>query len=154
MMTDAMSETAVPTSQASATDRLEVVDDQPHKGSGWLFFAGTILGLAGLMRLVDSYWAFRYHGALPNALQNGVLGSKLHNYAWTWLIVGVVLIVTSFMVLVRSQFARWIGMIGAAIGGLTAMAWMPYYPEWSIIYIGMAALVLYALAVHGGPEPS
>ena len=34
-------------------------------GDGWMFFAGTILGLAGLMRLVDSFWAFRYNGALP-----------------------------------------------------------------------------------------
>ena len=34
-------------------------------GDGWLFFAGTILGLAGLMRIFDSIWAFRYKGALP-----------------------------------------------------------------------------------------
>jgi hypothetical protein len=119
-----------------------------------MFFAGTILGLAGLMRLIDSYWAFIYHGALPNALQDGVFGSKLHNYAWAWLIVGILLLVSSFLVLVRSQFARWVGMIAAAIGGLSAMAWMPYYPAWSITYIGMAAIVIYALAVHGGHEPN
>jgi hypothetical protein len=149
-VTDAY-QAATEMAQTVGPDRLEVVHDQPHRSSGWLFFAGTILGLAGLMRLIDSYWAFIYHGALSNALQDGVLGSTLHNYAWAWLIVGLVMLVASFLVLVRSQFARWVGMIAAAVGGLSAMAWMPYYPAWSITYIGMAALVLYALAVHGGP---
>src|SRR4051794_1724497 len=79
-------------------------------GSGWLFFCGTLLGLAGIMRVIDSIWAFGYGGQLPDSLQDGVLGSDLKHYAWLWLIVGVVLLVSSFAVLVRSQFARWIGM--------------------------------------------
>ena len=152
-MTDIAHRPTAPTSPPLSQDKLEVVyDDAEPKTSGWLFFAGTILGLAGLMRLVDSYWAFIYNGALPNALQDGTLGSSLHNYGWAWLIVGVLLIVSSFLVLVRSQFARWVGMIGAAISALSAMAWMPYYPEWSLVYVGMALLVLYALAAHGGRE--
>ncbi len=77
-------------------------------GSGWLLFAGTIIGLAGFMRIVDSIWAFSYKGALPAGLQNGVLGSNLRNYAWTWLIVGFVMLISSFTVLVGSQFARWV----------------------------------------------
>jgi hypothetical protein len=136
----------------SADDRLEVYpDDDP--GSGWLFFAGTILGLAGLMRIIDSIWAFRYHGSLPNNLQNAVLGSNIKNYAWTWLIVGVILVLSSFAVLGRSQFARWIGMIAAGIGALSAMTWMPYYPIWSLTYVAVAVLVIYALAAHGGRVP-
>ena len=87
-------------------------------GSGWLFFAGTILGLAGFMRIIDSIWAFRYNGAIPDGLKDGVLGDNLNNYAWTWLIVGILLILSSFAVLTRSQFARWVGLFAAAIGGL------------------------------------
>jgi len=58
-------------------------DDEPV--SGWMFFAGTVLGLAGLMRLLDSIWAFRYNGALPDELSDGLLGDKLTTYAWVWL---------------------------------------------------------------------
>ncbi len=43
------------------------IRDEP--GSGWLFFAGTVLGLAGLMRIIDALWAFRYKGALPENLK-------------------------------------------------------------------------------------
>ena len=124
------------------------------RGSGWLFFAGTILGLAGLMRIVDAFWAFRYKGALPDGLQNGLFGDNLKHYAWAWLIVGVILIVSSFMILARSQVARWIGYIAAVIGGLSAMTWMPYYPIWSLTYVAIAVLVFYALARYGARDPA
>ena len=131
--------------------QLDTLDAEP-KGAGWLFFAGTILGLAGIMRIVDSFWAFGYKGALPDNLKNGVLGSNLKTYAWTWLIVGIVLICSSFALLAGSQFARWIGFIAATLGGISAMTWMPYYPVWSLTYIVIAILVFYALARYGGPE--
>jgi hypothetical protein len=121
-----------------------------ERGSGWLFFAGTVLGLAGLMRVVDAFWAFAYSGELPARLQDGLLGSNLDNYAWTWLVVGLVLIVASLLLMVRSQFARWIGYIAAAVGALSAMTWMPYYPVWAMTYVLIALLVFYALAQHGG----
>lgn len=128
------------------------LDRNTPPGYGWLFLAGTLLGFAGLMRIVDSIWAFRYKGALPDNLQDGVLGSNLKNYAWVWLIVGLILIVASVLVLSRNQFGRWVGFIAAAIGGLSAMAWMPYYPIWSLTYVGLAVLVFYALAQYGGRE--
>ena len=128
------------------------VDPNDRPGYGWLFLAGTVLGLAGLMRIMDSIWAFRYKGALPDDLQDGVLGSDLKNYAWTWLIVGIILLVASILVLVGSQFARWVGYLAAVIGGLSAMTWMPYYPIWSLTYVGLAVLVFYALAQYGGRE--
>ena len=89
-------------------------------------------------------------GALPEGLKNGVLGSNLDNYAWTWLIVGIVLIFSSIAILAGSQFGRWVGFFAAAIGALSAMAWMPYYPVWSLTYVGIAVLTFYALARYGG----
>lgn len=118
--------------------------------SGWLLFAGTVLGLAGLMRLIDSFWAFRYDGALPDALKGGLLGDNLTTYAWVWLGVAVLLIVSSWLLLSRSQFARWVGFAAATVGALSAMTWMPYYPVWSLTYIAISVLTFYALAAHGG----
>ena len=148
--------TSTPTNQSTmqtTSDRLEVYrDDDSSDGSGWLFFAGTILGLAGLMRFVDAFWAFRYKGALPSGLENGVFGDSLKNYAWAWLIVGAILVISSFLILTRSQFARWVGFIAATIGGLSAMTWMPYYPIWSLTYVAIAVMVFYALARYGGRQ--
>jgi hypothetical protein len=122
------------------------------RGFGWLFFAGTVLGLAGLMRIVDAIWAFSYNGALPERLEDSVIGDNLTSYAWLWLVVGAVLILSSFLILTRSQFARWVGFIAATIGAISAMFWMPYYPIWSMTYVGIMVFTFYALAVHGGRE--
>ena len=122
-------------------------------GYGWLFFAGSILGIAGLMRVFDAIWAFRYDGVVPDELEGAILGNSLTTYAWVWLIVGVGLILASFAVLKRSQFARWIGIIGGAVLAITAFWWMPYYPVWSIAYVLIGVLVVYGLAVYGGRAP-
>jgi len=52
-----------------------------------LFFAGTILGVAGIMRLFDALWAFRYDGAVPDELEGAVLGTSLSSYGWLWIVV-------------------------------------------------------------------
>ena len=126
--------------------------DSDEEGSGWLIFAGTILGLAGIMRIIDAFWAFSFSGSLPDNqnLQEAVLGDNIENYGWVWLFVGIIMLASSFFVIVRLQLARWIGFIAAAIGGLSAMTWMPYYPVWSLVYIALAVLVFYALARYGG----
>jgi hypothetical protein len=64
----------------------------------------------------------------------------------------VLLILASFGVLARSQLSRWIGGIGAAIAAITAMAWMPYYPVWSLVYVAIAVMVIYALARYGSRD--
>jgi len=33
---------------------------------------------------------------------------------------------------------------------LSAMTWMPYYPVWSLVYVAIAVMVIYALARYGG----
>ncbi len=60
-------------------------NDVMEPGFGWLFFAGTILGMAGIMRLFDALWAFRYDGVVPDELEGAVLGTSLSSYGWLWL---------------------------------------------------------------------
>jgi uncharacterized Tic20 family protein len=137
------------TQVGSQDDALEIYRDD-DKGFGWLFFSGSVLGLAGIMRIIDAIWAFSYKGAIPDNLKDGVLGDNIKTYAWVYLIVGVILLVSSFLVVTRNQFARWIGIIAAALAAISAITWMPYYPIWSLTYIALAVLVFYGLTAYGG----
>jgi hypothetical protein len=121
-----------------------------NDGRGWLVFAAVVLGVAGIMRIFDGIWAFRYKGALPDNLQNSLLGTNLKNYAWLWLIIGILLILCAFGVMARSQISRWIGIFAGAVIAVSAIWWMPYYPIWSLVYIGIGILVIYALVMEGG----
>jgi hypothetical protein len=48
-----------------------------------------------------------------------------------------------------SQVARWVGIAAGAIGAVSAIWWMPYYPIWSLTYIAIGGLVIYALVAYG-----
>ena len=54
----------------------------------------------------------------------------------------------------KSGFAQWFGIIAAAIGAISAIWWMPYYPVWSFVYIFTCMLVIYALAAYGERVPA
>ena len=123
------------------------------KRSGWLIFSAIVLIVAGVMRIFDAIWAFRYNGPVPNNLQQAVFGHSLTTYGWIWLIVGILLIVAGFVVLsptpsITVDIARWFGIVASAIAAITAITWMPYYPVWAFIYIAIAVVVIYGLAAR------
>jgi hypothetical protein len=123
-----------------------------NDGKGWLVFAAVVLGVAGIMRIFDGIWAFRYKGQLPDNLQNSLLGTNLKNYGWLWLIIGILLILCALGVMQRSQISRWIGVVAGAVIAISAVWWLPYYPIWSMVYVGIGILVIYALVMEGGRE--
>ncbi len=81
--------------------------------------------------------------------EGALLGTTLSTYGWAYL-VGVILILSSFAVLNRSQFARWIGIISGVVLTVSAMWRMPICRVWSLGYVIIGILVIYALAVDGG----
>jgi len=125
-----------------------------RQGEGWLIFAATVLGIAGIMRIFDGIWAFRYHGVLPENLEGAIFGTSLKTYGWIDFAVAAVLILCSFGVLARSGVSRWIGIFAGAVLSISAIWWMPYYPIWSLTYIAVGVMVIYALAAYGGDDPT
>ena len=125
--------------------------------SGWLTFSGVVLIVAGAMRVLDAIWAFRYNGTVVDNLHDALFGHSLTTYGWVWLVVGIVLILAGASVMGSSRgtgatIARWVGVVAAAGAAITAVTWMPYYPVWSLIYIGVAALVINGLLAHWAYE--
>jgi hypothetical protein len=125
--------------------------------SGWLTFSAVVLIIAGIMRVLDAIWAFRYNGTIVDNLHDAIFGHSLTTYGWIWLIVGAILIAAGLLVLspsarLSAEVARWIGIIAAAVGAITAISWMPYYPVWSLAYIAIAVMVIYGLSAHFGHE--
>src|SRR3954471_9370816 len=119
------------------------------QSSGWLVFAAVVLISAGIMRIFDAIWAFRYHGALPSNLEDAIFGHSLKTYGWVYLVVAALLLVSAFLLFSGSEFARCIGVTSGAIAAISAVWWMPYYPIWSLTYIALGGLVIFALVAHG-----
>ena len=126
------------------------------KRSGWLTFAGVLLIVTGIMRIIDSIWAFSYNGTLVDKLHGALLGHSLTTYAVIWLIVGITSVVTGYMVTrpgsLSAEISRRAGMAVAGFNALLAMTWMPYYPVWALLYIAIGLVVIYALVVYFDEE--
>ncbi|HZC53616.1 MAG TPA: hypothetical protein VE441_14105 [Mycobacterium sp.] len=124
--------------------------EQRTERPGWVLFAAIVLVVAGIMRFFDAIWAFHYHGAVPQNLEDAIFGHSLKTYGWIYLIVAAVLVVSGFLVVNGSQIARWVGVAAGVIGAISAIWWMPYYPIWALTYIAVGGLVVYALVAYGG----
>ena len=134
---------------ATATQREAAYADE-DKGFGWLLFAATMLGLAGVLSVIDGIVALsRSRFFVANATYTF---SNLRTWGWIMLILGVLLILAAASVLSGSGFARWFGIAAAGLnaialfGSPTAAA----YPFWALIIFALDVLVIYALATYGG----
>ena len=94
-----------------------------RRGEGWVVFAAIVLGVAGIMRIFDAIWAFRYHGALPENLEGAIFGHSLKTYGWLYLVVAAVLIVCVVPgVSAGRRSARWAGISRRRHRGASALS--------------------------------
>ena len=122
------------------------------KGAGWLLFAATMLGLAGIFSVIDGIVALsRSKFYLAN--QTYVF-SDLRTWGWIMLLVGALLILAAGGVLAGSQWSRWFGIFAAGLSAVAHFTAMNTYPFWSLVIFACDVMVIYALAAYGGRTTS
>jgi hypothetical protein len=119
------------------------------KGTGWIGFAGIVLIIAGAFDIVSGLWALDNKDEPVSAV---LYESNLETWGWIYLVVGIVIVLAGFGVFMRAQWARWVGVLAAMVGIVIEFFWMFATPGRSLVYIVIAALVIYALTVYGEPE--
>jgi hypothetical protein len=119
-----------------------------EEGYGWLVFAATMLGLAGILSIINGIVALsKSKFYTPNATY---VFSNLHTWGWIALAVGALLIIAAMGAVSGSGFARWFGMIAAGLNAIAQFTWIQAYPFWSMMIFTLDVLVIYALAKYGG----
>ena len=123
-----------------------------ESGFGWLLFAATMLGLAGILSVFDGIIALS-RGKFYTANSSYVF-TDLRTWGWITLIIGALLIVAAMGVFSGSGFARWFGILAAGVSavGLFGSPTAQAYPFWALIIFALDILVIYALAVYGGKK--
>jgi hypothetical protein len=121
-----------------------------ERGSGWLAFAGSMLILGGGFKILDALWAFKYDDEVTEEVQTVVFENDIQAWGWVWLVVGIVLIITGFAVMMGAEWARWVGIVVGVVAALIFLPWIYFAPFWTMLSVGIAILVVYGLAAHGG----
>jgi len=123
-----------------------------NEPSGWatggVIFAGSLLTLAGIFQAIA--------GLVAIIDDNFFVVAKHYTFnldvtAWGWihLIIGIILFIVGLGLFTG---AAWAGVGAIAIAMLSAIAnffFIPYYPIWSLVVIGLDIWVIWALTRPG-----
>jgi hypothetical protein len=130
------------------------IDEGYVKGEGWLTFAFVMLLIVGFFNVVlgiTMIAADEIYVVGPEA-RNVVIGD-VTGWGWLLLIIGIFEVIAAFGVMVRSQAARWFGIIMAT---LAALGHLPVifgrHPLYSFLVVILSVLVIYGLAQYGGRD--
>jgi hypothetical protein len=136
-------------SYASREPRLTESDMSAARGAGWILFAAIVMATAGVMRIIDAFWAFDRDDTLQDVL---LFKDNITAYGWLWLAVGILLVVAAGALLGGAQWARWFGIVMAMVAAISSMLWIYQYPIWSMVNALIAILVIYALTTYDPRE--
>jgi len=120
------------------------------KGTGSLAFAAALLVVAGVFKILDALWAFKYDDDIAEEVQTVLFERDPAAWGWLWLAVGTLLILAGFAVVSGAQWARWVGVIAAAAAAVVGYMWIFVQPIWGVVNVALAVIVIYALVMYGG----
>lgn len=127
-----------------------------RKGGGWIAFAGILLMLSGINQFLNGLWALNASDRVTSAFQDTLLFSdtNLDTWGWIYVVVGAIVALAGLCVFWRIQWARWVGIIVASIGAITAFFWLfnPNFWVPALVSIILNVLVLHALTAYGDKE--
>jgi hypothetical protein len=106
-----------------------------------MVFAGVIDILQGLAAIIRQHYFVVGH--------NYVYKINVTTWGWIHLILGIGLAVSGFFLFRGATWARIVGIVAAGLVGIANFMWLPYYPVWSFIIIGVCVVIIWSLAAHG-----
>jgi hypothetical protein len=137
-------ESSAQSGSAPARPRTESAEGGAADG-GWLVFAGVMFLIGGAANILWGVAALDNKSYLP---ESGLLFSTLETWGWISIIWGLVMLATSLMVFARTPTGIALGIL---VAGVSAVFWLfalPVLPIWSLLIIGLDALIIYGLATQ------
>jgi hypothetical protein len=128
---------------------------EPPQVSGWaiggIAFAGTIMVLAGVFQALAGLVAI-FNDEFYVVARNYTFDLDVSAWGWIHLVVGLLVLATGLGLFARRA---WAGVTAIMLCMLSAVAnffFIPYYPIWALLVIGLNIWVIWALTRPGAIE--
>lgn len=116
--------------------------------AGYAGFAGVVLVMVGFFQAVAGLIAI-LDDEFYVVGKEYIFQFDLTTWGWVHLILGVIVLASGFGIFTGNVAARTVGVLVAALSGVAAFLWLPWYPVWAIIIIALDIAVIWALTMHG-----
>jgi hypothetical protein len=121
--------------------------------SGWAvggtMFASVMMIVAGIWQSVAGLIAI-FENEFYLATRNYLFQFDATTWGWIHLLVGVLIGLAGMGLLAGQTWARVVGIVLAVLSAIANFLFLPYYPFWSILIIGLDVLVIWALSTRAG----
>ena len=131
--------TEVPPPPMTSTER-----ESPW-ASGLTVFAATIMMIAGIWHALTGIAALVHDNVYITTPQY-IYSFDLTGWGWIHLLLGILVAGAGFAVLKGQTWARVVGIVLAGLSLIANFLFLPYYPLWSLMIIGLDVAVIWALS--------
>ena len=115
--------------------------------AGWIVFAGTMLVFIGVINIMQGIVALIWDDRVLVTPNNFVL-VDLTSWGWTVLFSGLLLVAVSAGLFAGQTWARVGAIVIVILHAATQILWLGAFPLWSLLMIGLDAVVLFALTAR------
>ena len=120
--------------------------------SGWVVLvalAGVMLLVLGAFHLAQGFGALLTDQRFLLRDAEPVGGISVTAWGWIHLALGAVVVLAGILIFAGRRWARAVGVMVSLLSAATAMSFVPDHPGWAFTILGLDALVILALTVHG-----
>ena len=118
---------------------------------GWIGFAGLVMIIVGAIGVIQGFFAIIEDEKIV-ATGKGLAIIDVTAWGWLTLLWGIALVLVGLALLGGQGWARWVAIIGVAIGAIQQMAFLANYPQafplWEITILALYIIVLFALTAR------
>jgi hypothetical protein len=133
--------TSAPRSTPTAVPRRE------PEPTGWVVFAAVVLLVSGTFGTIWGLAAI-LNDEVITVGGRGVIIADFTTWGWVHLVVGAIMIATSFGLFAMSDWARWTAILFAMLNAILQVGAFPVFPLWSLVAIALDVIVIYQLTVR------
>jgi hypothetical protein len=112
--------------------------------SGWVTFAAVIAGIVGVFNLLSGIAAIAEDDQ-TEALNEVLFGVDITAWGWFWLIIGIVQVITAWLIYQRSPLGQTLGLIWAFVIASLSVFMIFVAPIWALVVMALSVTVIWAL---------
>jgi hypothetical protein len=122
---------------------------EPTGWVGWIFFAATLMIIAGILNAIDGFIAIVNDEWVVWG-NRADLYLDLTTWGWVHLIIGLAVLLAGIGLFSGNVLARGVAVLVAGIAIIANFLFIPAYPVWALTLVAINVFVIYALIAHGG----